>query len=352
MSWDAVRAWRELLREADAASLDTGLSPEGAREALRASLDALSDQALAQVAALPLRPFPRAAVIAAATVSTAPIEWCAVLLGRGTEVVLKASRRNQGLAPLLESTARASGLPLSVSFAREAADGAPLVVAMASDQTLAQLRQQLAPSVRFLPHGHRFSVAWVTGAALPPDPLIPAEFQDPWGRVAADAALHDGRGCLSPVVVFTPLPLSEAADALGEAMARAEARWPRGRIEPAEAARARALRAHARVGGALREGPGWAVHGLPLAAWSPAALPRGVALVQVAGLEQALAALGPWAGALSTVSTDDPRSAPRWVDAGATRVCATGRSQRPPLVRPHDGEDWLRATGLSVSWEL
>lgn len=349
MSWARVGAWRDRLAASDAAVYDTGLSAEGARHALKVALAALHDGALQDVEKMEGQPFDRAHIIAAATVITAPLEWCAVLLGRGTSVTLKGSQRNPGLLYLFEETARAEGLPLTATTAREVPPDAALVIAMASDETLGELRKTLHPAVRLLPHGHRFSAAWVTGAALPEDPLVPPDFQDPWGRVAADAALHDGRGCLSPVVVFTPLPAREAAQQLGETMARAEAKWPRGRIDPREAAQIRAQRALARATGAVVEGAGWAVHVLPEAHWSPAALPRTVALVSTA---DPAALLRPWAARLSTISTDDPSSAPRWVRLGATRVCATGRSQRPPLLRPHDGEDWLRATLWSVSREI
>lgn len=351
MSWGAVRTWRDRLRASDLSRVDAGVSPEGLREALDAALDALSDAALDEVAGLGLRPFPTASVVTAATVSTAAVEWLAVLLGRGSRVLLKASTRAPGLAPLLVREGAAIGLPVELAD-REAALTADLVVAMGSDATLARIRERLRPGARLLPHGHRFSAAWVTGAPLPDDPLVPEAFRDPWGRVAADAALHDGRGCLSPVVVLTPLPLEEAAEGLGAALARAEARWPRGRVDAHEAAGIRTRRALARVTGRVAEGAGWSVHALPADRWVPGVQPRSLALVHATNPEEARRVLAPWRRALSTVGTDDPATASRWIDVGATRVCATGRMQRPPLVRAHDGEDWLRATGIAVSVEV
>ena len=65
-----------------------------------------------------------------------------------------------------------------------------------------------------------------------------------------------------------------------------------------------------------------------------------------------LRCIAPFHRSLSTVGTDDPRSTSAWFAAGATRVCRIGRMQRPPLIRPHDGEDWIRATGIAVSAEF
>lgn len=349
--WAEVRAWRDCLAAADAADFATGLSPEGAREALRASLDALDDDSLAEVERIPGRPFRRAAVVTAGTVVTAPLEWCAVLLGRGTEVVVKHAANSAGLTPLFVETAQSMGLPLAATPDREVLADADLVVAMGGDDAIGQIRAALPIGARFLPHGHRFSVAWVCGRDLPDDPRIPVGFRDPWRAIAADAALHDGRGCLSPVAVFTPLPLEDACVRLDVALRDAQHRWPIGDVAPAEWASIRARAALARAIGVVRDGPAHSVHGLPPGSWQPYAFPRSIAVISVPSLDEATACVAPFRHALSTVGTDDPASIERWLSIGATRICRLGRMQRPPLVRSHDGEDWLRSSVLSVSLE-
>lgn len=344
--WDEVRAFRDRLRSVDPAGVETGQSPEGIREAWGAALDALDDAALEDAAAIPGRAFPRAVVVFTRTVATAPIEWCAALLGRGSAVTLKAPADAQGLAPLLAEAAAAVGLPLEVRTDRQVVEDADLVVAMGSDATIAEIRASLRPEVRFLAHGHRFSAAWVTGRPTP-DPKVPADFRDAWGAVAADLALHDGRGCLSPAVVLTPLPLDETCDAMAAALARAEARWPPGGRSAGEGAAIRARRALARVVGVVRGD----VHGLPVAKLVPVALPRSVAVVHVPDAAAAAAVLAPWRRSLSTVGSDDPAADRVWVDAGATRVCGLGRMQRPPMRRAHDGEDWVAAIVQAISVE-
>lgn len=322
MSWQRVRAWRDRLRTLDAATLDTGLSPEGAREALKVALDAISDEALEDAAALPLRPYATAHVVPASTVFTAPLEWCAVLLGRGSAVTIKRPRARSTLIDRMVEAA--DDLPLRATDARDVG-GADLVVAMGSDATIEAIRPTLKPGARLAAHGSAWSLAWVT--------------RDVSG-LASDLALHDGRGCLSPAVVFSPI--ADAAARLADALREAQARWPVGEISAAEGSAIRARRALARVLGRSVDGDGWAVHVLPADRFVPAGLPRAPVLVPVRDLEEAIAAARRWPSR-ATIGTDDPEAAAAWQGLGASRVCALGQMQRPPMRRTHDGVDWVAA---------
>lgn len=321
---DRVRRWRDHLRALDPAPC-APLSDAGVRAVWIAALDALHDDALAAVAAIPGTPWRSAGMAVARTAISAPIEWCAVLTGRGTSLVLKHPHDDPGLVPLLVDAARAVGLPLAATPDRTALDRVELVIAMGSDETADRIRAE-HPGSAVLAFGHRFSVAWITR----PDSLH---------AVARDAALHDGRGCMSPVAVVTPLPLPLVTAALADAMAAVEAEIPRGRIYPDEAARIRARRALARASGAVHEGPGWSVHALPIAAFEPTALPRTLAVHPLPDVEAFARWLAPWVSVVSTVGTDDPR-----LHVPGARIARPGEMQRPPLVRLHDGVDWLRAT--------
>lgn len=347
--WSEVAAWRDRLAQADLSGVATGLSPQGLQEAVNVAVHALNDRALEAVAAQPGTPYGRAAVVTAGTTPTAALEWLALLLGRGSEVVWKHPEAQPGLAPLVR--ALAGGLPLNTTDDRDVVAEANVVIAMGSDAAVADIRRGAAPNAVVHAHGHAWSCAWITGAALGADEAVPADFRDPWGRLAADAALHDTRGCLSPAVVFTPLPLEQAVDALAEAMERAQARWPIGEVHPGEAAMIRARRAMARVVGAKRSGEGWSVHGLTLDHVTAHGLPRSLAVVHAPDAETAARTASQWGAALSTVGTDDPDSAPIWHRAGATRICSTGRMQRPPLDRIHDGVRWVTQTYRAISIE-
>lgn len=320
----AVRRWRDRLRRTDPAPC-LPLSDAGVRAVWHTALDALHDDALDAAWAVPGTPFDTAAMAVAHHVFTAPIEWCAVLLGRGTRVLLKPPADQPGLVPLLVAAAEAEGLPLSASPQRSALDAAELVVAMGSAETADRIRAEHARST-VLAFGHRFSAAWITR----PESML---------EVARDAALHDGRGCMSPVAVGTSLPLDVAVDALAEAMATVEAEIPRGSLEPTESARLRARRALALAAGTLREGTGWSVHGLPAERFVPSGLPRSLAVHPLADREAFVRWVEPWASLLSTVGTDDPD-----LRLDAARVVGPGEMQRPPILRLHDGVDWVRAT--------
>jgi hypothetical protein len=344
--WAAVRRWRDRLRAADLSEAETDLSPEGLRAAWDAALDALDDPSLDAEARRPGRPFPTAVLVTTATVPTAALEWLALLLGRGSRVVWKHPTGRAGLASVVAEAAR--DLPLHITEDRAAVAEGDGVIVLGSDETVARVRAAARPDAVVHAHGHAFSVAWVTGRPLPADPRLPEGIRDPWDRLAADLALHDGRGCLSPGLVLTPLPVEHAADALADALERAEARWPRGRVHPAEGAALRARRALCRATGSLREGPGWAVHALPAAHASPASLPRTPMVVHLPDAAAAAARLSPWARWLSAVGTDAPDDGPAFLDVGATRVAPLGRLQRPPLDRVHDGVRWTTQTCRAV----
>lgn len=348
--WDEVRAWRDRLRRADIVDACDDLSPEGLREAVDSALEALSDEALHDVASLRGQPFARAVVITTGTVPTAALEWVALLLGRGSQVTWKHPAGRPGLAPLAAQLA--GGLPLRITSDRDCLDGADVIVVLGSDETVRQVRAAAPKGAQVYGHGHAWSCAWVTGQPLPPDRRVPSGFTSSWGRVAADATLFDGRGCLSPVVVFTSIPLERALDSLATAMQAAAERWPLGIVHPSEAALERQRRAHTRVVGTRRRGEGWALHGVSARYVSPVALPRSVAVVSVPSLDQAVECASQWGQALSTVGTDDPTSAAAWFEIGATRICALGRMQRPPLDRVHDGVRWIYQTFRATALEL
>jgi hypothetical protein len=318
--WDAIDAWRRRLRDVEP---DVGLSPANTRLGLQTALDLL-DPLPAHLDA----PAPRHAVfVAASTVFTAPLEWLALLLGRGGRVTLKAPESLADWFETVATLARAEGLPLESTTDRsvltrpdDTGQLPDVIVAMGSDATLAAVRSTLTDAQRLVGFGTRFSVALWTDPAHA-------------DAVALDLAMYDGRGCMSPVAILTPIP--DAVDRLATAMQRAEDRWPCGALAPGEAARIRSQSAVARVLGAERTGPGWAVQQLPLDRFDPSrALPR-VAVLHPADEAAFRAALRSWIPHLSTVGSDVPLAIP------GVRVCPLGQMQRPPLVRLHDGVDWI-----------
>lgn len=312
MSLERVERWRSSLRAIRPELPD--LSEAGARFALDAALDALDD--------LPRhldRPAPAHTVlVAASTVFTAPLEWAAVLLARGGAVTLKAPRALEPWFAQVAAAGQEAGLPLSSTLDRGVIPTADRVVAMGSDATLDALRAALPDPSRLLGFGHRWSVAFWS------DPTH-AE------ALALDLALYDGRGCMSPLAVFSPLP--DAGGRLADALASVSARLPRGSLSAGEHARVRERIALARVLGRSWVGAYGAVCELPADRFVPDGLPRCV-VVHPASHAEALERIRAHVPRLAVLGTDRPFG----LDA---REVSLGAMQRPPLDRLHDGVPWL-----------
>jgi hypothetical protein len=333
MSWAKVRAWRDALRGDLASAPTCGLSPRGRDLILSYALDALRDDALAQAACTPGRPWDTAAVISPRNTLTACIEWCALLLGHGTHVTLKAPRERDSLAPWLAVWARRTALPLTVVTERDAIEGADAIFVMGSDATVQGVLAAAPAHVRVWKFGSRFSLAWWPHA-------IDASSAR---AVARDLAAHDTRGCMSPALILTTAPREEVMSVLRPAMDHAESCWPRGSCTPSEHAALRSRVALAKVVGEAAVTETWSIAHVPAQHASPSALPRHAQVVQVASLEEAVTLVRPWLPRLSTVGTQDLSSAHVWRAAGASRVCPLGQMQSPPLDRVHDGATVLQA---------
>ncbi|MCA9571913.1 MAG: hypothetical protein KC656_28945, partial [Myxococcales bacterium] len=208
--WPDVEAW---LAGLDAhLPLVPDLSPEGARMALD-----LARMALREVPEHLDRPAPAHTVfVASSTVFTVALEWCAVLLARGGRVTLKVPR---GLEPWYAAITRDTGLPLEATTDRRVLATADRVVLMGSDATVEAVRAALPDPSRLLAFGSRHSLAWWT------DPTHAVD-------LALDRVLYDGRGCMAPTGIFSPIP--DAAERLAEALERARAVVPLGTVHPSE----------------------------------------------------------------------------------------------------------------------
>ncbi len=239
---------------------------------------------------------------------------------------------------------------------------ADCVVATGSDETISAVRARVQPDRRLVVRGHRLSVAALGAAASGG-----AALEDVAERLALDVALWDQLGCLSPIAVY--VVGEDAADrvaaALARALAAAEQRWPRGDIGAAAAAAI----AHERADAELRRAAGRrvALHASQATLWTvlredgaelrPAPLHRFVRVLPVRDAAALPAALAPLAPHLAGVAVEGFGShtsalARELADLGASRICAPGRLQAPPLAWSHGGEGVLipiaRFTDLEV----
>jgi hypothetical protein len=241
---------------------------------------------------------------------------------------------------------------------------AECVVASGSDEAVESVAARVRPTQRFVAYGHRFSVA-----ALGEQAQCGQSLERAARGLALDVALWDQLGCLSPVAVYVVGSDAAAPDrvarALAGALESAEIRWPRGAVDP----RAAAALAHERSAAELRQaaGQGVGVHAGAAGEWTvvreadsqprPAPLHRFVRVLPVADVRALVAALAPFGPHLSAVALDGfGREAPALCRAlaslGASRLCACGAMQCPPLGWHRDGRGVLTPLARFADSEL
>lgn len=309
-----------MLASLDAGAWTTGLSPENARACWAAALEGLP----ADLPPVEGRP-PRAVLlICSGNVFTAPLPWMVQLAGRGVRVIVKpatgqedAVRAMVAAVPGTEAREWIGGDIEAEAAAIAEVDG---VIAFGGKEALTAIRGRIPPGVVYLPFGPRYGVSVVQRVSE---------------ANVTDHALYDGHGCMSPAAVFARE--SDLPEIAGW-MAAAEARWPRGPLDPREAAAIRAWITLTRAVGEKVVGTGWAVLRLPIGHFSPVALPRVLIVHPFTDFDEVRAAVAPWREQLGTVATDLGGAF-----LGAPRMCAPGRMQMPASGRTHDGVDVLGA---------
>lgn len=283
-------------------------------------------------------------------------------------VLVKPSAHDPVSAPLL---ARALGErdPLLAAcieiadFRRDDADSlaafceAECVVATGSDEAVAAVRAAGSPR-RFVGYGHRESLA-----VLGPDATRGEALAANAAAIALDVALWDQLGCLSPLAVHVVGADRGAAErvgeALAEALAHAESRWPRGPVDASVAAMIVRERAEAEMRGAplfASQGTVWSVVVEPDARRRAAPLHRFVRVQPSRDADACLAALRPHGAQLQAVAlagfgAAHDALAAALAELGASRICAPGTLQSPPLDWPRDNQPVLTPLARFVAFE-
>jgi hypothetical protein len=368
----------------------TGFSPAMVREGLSRALEgwsgdalrALVDAELGGIAALDgkgasvLAGFDASTVILAGAIPMPTLLALIVPLALRSPVLAKAAARDpvtprlvaRSLAEIDPGLGRAIDV---VEFARDDVElgdallEADCVWATGSDATVASVRARAHRACRVVAHGHRLSLAALgPGAARGPALLEAAS------GLALDIALWDQLGCLSPVSVHVveadPGACDRVAEALAAALEAAEERWPRGRVPMAALASIGAERDEAELratmGRPVRvfsgQGSAWTVVREDASALRASPLHRFVRVHPAGSARELAAALAPVARHLAGVAIAGfgprTRDLSRALAAlGASRVCAPGTLQTPPLCWHHEGEGVLlpfaRYTDLEVA---
>jgi hypothetical protein len=328
-----------------------GLSPAMIAAGIDVAAAALDADAMVELvdrelgAERPIRPWLVAHVLAS-NVPALAVPAIALACLAGVAVVVKSGRADRLSAPAFRRALEAEDPELAATVVaaywtggdaiaeRTVLAPADVVVATGHDTTVAALVRRLPG--RVVAHGKRVGIV-IAGPGAAADGLA--------NGVARDAALHDQRGCLSPVAVYLDGDVDAFAERLAEALAGLAGTLPPGPLGAAERAAHRTAVAEAEWAGArvlagaggtvlvdrdsrLRPGPGrrtvW-VH------------PLG-SLGALAGRIECIGAAG------AALDVDALRG------LGVARVCAPGSMQRPPLSWPRGQRAPLR-TLLGVATE-
>lgn len=292
----------------------------------------------------------------------------ALSLAVGSAALLKPGRGDRAFPALfIESVAaRDAGLADCLAAAywpgEDRASGAAalaaaeLVVAAGDDATIADLARRARG--RFLGHGHRLSFAVVTGALAADQPAAAA--------LAADVAIWDQRGCLSPQLCFVEGDRDAAlafAGHLAPALFSLATELPPAQLALGDRLAIRRVRDAAEwatfdgerpVVYAAADEAGGTVVVEPRAALSPSPLGRTVRVMPIASFEALEGLLSPHRGILEGVGLAAPEEhwptlAARLAACGVHLVSRLGAMQRPPLDWRQGGRprlaDWLDDAG-------
>jgi hypothetical protein len=381
---DRASPWRRGLEEELPAC--TGFSPENVRAGLDLALAPLSGDALDALVARELGGvasleggvgtlvggFETCAVLLAGALPTPTLVALVAPLVLGSGVLAKTSLHDPvtagWLARSLGEVDPGLGACLAVASFRgddvactDALLEADCVVASGSDETIARLRPRVLPPRRFVARGHRVSVAALGPEAVHGEPLASCA-----AALALDVALWDQLGCLSPVSVFAlggRTGGDRVAEALAEALERAGRRLPRGRLAPEAAAAVAREREEAEFRAAtgrdvrVLAGSSWTVVREDDARARPAPLHRFVRVVPLAGSADLVAALRPLGSHLAGVAlagfgSESKDIARSLAELGASRLCAPGQLQAPPLAWHQDGRGVLLPLARFTDLEL
>jgi hypothetical protein len=247
---------------------------------------------------------------------------------------------------------------------------APCVVVSGSDDTIRDVAERVGPSQRLVAYGHKLSIAVVGHEATRGESLRRLV-----EGLSLDVGLWDQLGCLSAVSVYVvdDEPYAAADRVAGElfsALATLEREMPRGPLAAVTAAAIARERSEAEMRAAAGQdlvvhasaGTLYTVVREADLRWRPSPLHRFVRVYGAANLAELVGALAPLSPVLSAAAVagfsdegDEPTStsvvAKTLADLGASRICAPGRLQAPPLDWRHDGRPILLPLARFVDFE-
>src|SRR5688572_11432543 len=234
------------------------------------------------------------------------------------------------------------------------------VTATGSDESLAEIRNRLPATIRFVGYGLKLSVAYITRESLEKSGAEKIA-----SAIAEDVTAWNQLGCLSPHAVYVESGAEPDSHALAAAIAnQLEAREqidPRGAVSAEIAAAISTRRMFYEVRAASDpdtqiwssvDSTAWTVVHENSHPFQTSCLNRFLFVKPVASVDDFLTRIEPLHGQISTVGLAAPMSrveqiAPQLSNAGVTRICRIGSMQKPPFTWRHDGRPSL---GELITW--
>ena len=239
------------------------------------------------------------------------------------------------------------------------------VTATGSNESLAEIRNRLPATIRFVGYGHKLSIAYITRESLGKNGVEKIA-----SALAEDVTAWNQLGCLSPHAVYVESDAEPDSHALAAAIAnQLETREqidPRGEITPENAAAISTRRMFYEVRAASdpdtqiwssASSTAWTVVHENSPTFQPSCLNRFLYVKPVSSFEEFLATIEPLRGRISTVGLAAPMARAQQIalqlsNAGVTRICRIGSMQNPPLTWRHDGRPGLAELITWTDFEL
>lgn len=308
--------------------------------------------------------------ILSSTVPTTAIEAIVLSVAAGVPCLIRTSQHERASGRFFLKVLREVAPELSDhvavvtwphdddGFALQLAEYRPAIVFHGSDASIRNFRLTLPQELELHTFGHRISF----GLVAPHEPLNRKQLEELADKIALDATLFEGGGCMSMQSLFVMPHASQrdVANRLAKLLVERsfpalDQRFPRQPLPIDVAAEHMQQLGVAAFSGealqgesgnallwdepALRPSPGW----------------RHLHISTLTNLEALVDAIGPYRDAISTAGVfmhnQSLHSAARILgQVGVRRICPIGRMQRPLLLRAHDGQlkirPWFRTCDL------
>ncbi len=251
-----------------------------------------------------------------------------------------------------------------IDFEEALLNAADCITVTGSDETIANVRQRVPISKKFISYGNKISFAYITREML-------SKFQvkNLVKLATDDISAWNQLGCLSPHVIYVEtggnVSVEQFAEMLAEDLQNRENTEPRGEITVYEASAITSRRAFYDVRAAnldttkiwyCADSTAWTVvfENDPL--FQPSCMNRFIYVKAVSDINTVLQNSVKIQGVVSTVGLAAPMSKAKEIIMilakwGVSRVCALGAMQKPPLAWRHDGRLSLAELVNWTDWE-